>query len=67
MWQTFWSGNDDKKRHQLLQVYRRPIYIFVGERIVHNGLRMVTFLNSDPAFTRVSEHIWRYDPYLLTE
>ena len=61
-WKEFWSGNNNERRHELLRIYKAPLYLFVGEHI-SDYLKYVQFIKSDAHFTRVSPHIWKYNPY----
>jgi hypothetical protein len=63
MWEEFWSNGNDARRRDLLNVYNKPVYIFVGQWIMSDTAPYVDFLESDKNSTRVSEHVWRYDPY----
>ncbi|MDO8581270.1 MAG: hypothetical protein Q7S16_00135 [bacterium] len=63
MWKEFWKGESNDRRHELLQMYDRPIYIFVG-KIVSNDIPYRRFIVSDPHFSQISPHVWRYDPNL---
>ncbi len=62
MWQEFWSGKSDARRHELLEMYRRPIYVFMGSRALEDQLPYIRFIQTDPYFTQVSPHVWRYVP-----
>lgn len=61
MWKEFWNGTDNTRRHELLRMYKSPLYLFIGEH-VPKGFRYIQFIQSDPHFTRISPHIWRYNP-----
>lgn len=61
MWKEFWYGKSNNRRHELLQMYDRPIYIFVGS-IVPDDALYKSFISSDPYFVQVSPHVWLYDP-----
>ncbi len=63
MWKEFWEGNNNTRRHELLQMYHRPIYIFVGN-IVPANVPYMRFIASDRNFFHVSPHLWKYDPNL---
>ncbi len=61
MWKEFWEGGSNTRRHELLQMYDRPMYIFIGN-IVPDNVAYKRLIISDPSFMKVSPHIWRYDP-----
>ncbi|MDO8463081.1 MAG: hypothetical protein Q7S96_02305 [bacterium] len=61
MWDEFWNGASDARRHELLTMYDRPLYIFTG-RTVRHGSKYMRFLKDAPQVDRVSEYFWRYDP-----
>lgn len=61
MWTEFWNGKSNDRRLELLKMYDRPIYIFIG-KIVPDDSPYKRFIVSDLHFTRVSSHVWRYDP-----
>lgn len=65
-WQEFWSGKSDARRHELLRYYSRPMYVFVGSNAFEENLPYLRFIQSDERFTRVSPHVWRYDPQTIT-
>lgn len=65
-WQQFWSGKSDARRHELLRYYSRPMYVFVGSNAFEEDLPYLRFIQSDERFTRVSPHVWRYDPQTIT-
>lgn len=65
-WQEFWSGKSDARRHELLRYYSRPMYVFVGSNAFEEELPYLRFIQSDERFTRVSPHVWRYDPRMIT-
>jgi|GEM_PF-1838375 len=64
LWREFWFGKSNARRHELLAMYDRPLYIFTG-RLVTNG-EYIRFIQTDPSFERVSPHVWRYDPRAIT-
>ena len=64
MWKEFWNGKNNTRRHELLKMYDRPIYIFVG-KMVPNDIPYKRFISSDPYFFKISPHVWRYDPRLV--
>ena len=53
-WKTFWSTGNLELRHQLLDEYEKPLYVFIGDRAGRMDF------SSDPAFIRISQRIWRY-------
>lgn len=61
MWKEFWEGKSNDRRHELLRMYSVPLYIFVG-KIVPDHIPYKRFIMSDPNFTQISPHVWRYDP-----
>lgn len=61
MWREFWYGQSNARRHELLNLYNRPIYIFVGKRVPET-IPYKRFIVSDAHFVRVSSHVWYYDP-----
>ena len=63
MWEEFWSNGSDARRRDMLEIYKRPVYIFVGKWILSDTAPYVDFLESDSNSTKISPHIWRYDPY----
>ncbi|MBI4450229.1 hypothetical protein HY634_04160 [Candidatus Uhrbacteria bacterium] len=65
-WQEFWSGKSNARRHELLRYYSRPIFVFVGSNAFEENLPYTRFIQTDPAFVRVSPHVWRYDPRTVT-
>lgn len=54
-WQSFWFTNNTKIRHHLLKKYQPPIYIFIPD----NQKKLRQKLKNDPAFTSLSEYLWR--------
>lgn len=66
MWREFWYGKSDARRHELLAMYDRPLYIFVGKR-VPDTVRYKQFIREDSHFVRMSPHIWYYDPRVVTK
>ncbi|MDO8505570.1 MAG: hypothetical protein Q7S48_03260 [bacterium] len=58
-WDEFWAGPDDIRRHELLRLYRKPLYIFIGSWLDEN--RGIQFLKRDPYLIQVSPHVWKYD------
>lgn len=65
-WQEFWSGKSDARRHELFRYYSRPMYVFVGSNAFEEELPYLRFIQSDERFTRISSHVWRYDPRTIT-
>ncbi|MBI5134665.1 hypothetical protein HZA86_00290 [Candidatus Uhrbacteria bacterium] len=61
MWKEFWEGGSNARRHELLRMYDRPIYIFMGN-IVPDDVAYKRLIVSDPSFVQISPHVWRYDP-----
>ncbi|KKU74090.1 MAG: hypothetical protein UX98_C0001G0020 [Parcubacteria group bacterium GW2011_GWA2_47_26] len=66
MWREFWYGGSDARRHELLNMYDRPIYIFVGKQVPET-VRYKKFIKSDPYFEQISPHVWWYDPGRISE
>lgn len=58
-WEEFWAGSDDVRRHELLRLYRKPLYVFIGSWLDEN--RGIQFLKRDPYVVQISPHIWKYD------
>ena len=54
-WAAFWLSPDLKLRHFLLDEYKGPIYIFVGDK------QHPMDFSDDPRFTRRSKRIWKYE------
>lgn len=65
MWLEYWNGRSDARRHELLRMYDRPIYLFLG-RGVRPGERHARFVRNDTHFTEVSAYVWRYDPRTIS-
>lgn len=65
MWQEFWYGKSDARRHELLRLYDKPIYVFVGKMVPEN-IKYKRFIETDSHFIKISPHIWRYDPLNIT-
>lgn len=63
-WAEIWSGPDDVRRHELLRLYRTPVYIFLGTWIEEGDLS--DFLRHDPLVEQVSPHMFRYDTRSMT-
>ncbi len=61
-WKEFWRGNNNERRHELLRLYNSPLYLFLFYYI-SDSLPYVRFIKSDKHFTRISPHIWKYNPY----
>lgn len=53
-WMNFWATENLELRHSLLDRYKRPIYIFIGDR------QCLDF-SGDPRFKRISKRIWKYE------
>ena len=53
-WQTFWFTPNLELRHQLLNKYEKPLYIFTGDKIGKMDF------SADKAFVRISPRVWRY-------
>ena len=53
-WQTFWTTDNLELRHQLLDQYERPVYVFIGDRV-----GQMDFSN-DLSFVKISKRIWKY-------
>lgn len=66
MWKEFWYGKSDARRHELLNMYDQPLYIFVGKRVPQT-VRYKNFIESDPYFEQISPHVWWYDPRRISE
>ncbi len=65
MWKEFWYGGSDARRHELLSMYDKPLYIFVGKRVPET-VRYKQFIKNDPYFEKISPHVWWYDPGRLS-
>ena len=63
MWMEFWVNGNDARRHELLSLYNSVMYFYVGERQPTNQ-PYYKFIQSDPHFTEISPHIWKYNPDL---
>ncbi len=60
MWEEFWIGKSDERRHELLSLYSpADIYMFFGSRQI-NHPALQKFIEEDPRMTRISPHIWKY-------
>jgi len=54
-WAAFWFSPDLDLRYYLLDMYEKPIYLFVGDR-----QPQMDFSN-DPRFEKISKRIWKYE------
>ena len=54
-WAAFWFSPDLELRYYLLDMYEKPIYIFVGDR-----QHQMDF-SDDPRFIKINKRIWRYE------
>lgn len=61
MWREFWFEKSDARRHELLRMYDRPMYIFVGRRIA-DAMPYKQFMLRDTHFVRLGRYLWKYDP-----
>ena len=61
MWQTFWSGESDTRRIDLLSIYQAPIYLFIGQR-QNQDMPFQKFIHNDSHFSQISPQIWKYTP-----
>lgn len=52
-WQAFWTSNNQELRHQFLDEYQKPLYIFTGDRAAMD-------FSNDPGFVKIDKWIWRY-------
>ncbi|MBI4142263.1 hypothetical protein HY480_00130, partial [Candidatus Uhrbacteria bacterium] len=66
-WQEFWSGKSDARRHELLRMYHRPIYVFMGIHALEDQLPYIRFIQTDPYFSQMSPHVWRYVPGAISD
>lgn len=57
-WQEFWTTSDTNRRHELLQRYSTPLYIFLGAP--ERGFEAV--LIRDSHFTQKGPWLWQYLP-----
>lgn len=62
MWKEFWTGNNNARRLELLQIYDgHNIFMFFGEhQQIYPDLKKL--LDTDLHFTKISPHIWKYSP-----
>lgn len=64
MWGEFWNGESNTRRLKLLSIYgSHDIYIFSGTHFNIPPL-LEKFLETDPHFTKISPHVWKYSPAL---
>jgi len=53
-WQTFWLSNNQELRHQFLDEYQKPLYIFIGDKMGRMDF------SGDAAFQKIGPRIWQY-------
>jgi len=56
-WYKFWKENNPELRHQLLNRYQKPLYIFVGEK----QKNLAEQFDQDPKLEKHSQYIYRYE------
>jgi len=64
-WMTFWQGNGNAARYELLNQYPYPLYIFVGDK-QHDNMHE-NFIKNNEAFKKINDHVWFYDREYVDE
>lgn len=56
-WYIFWQTENQNIRQQLLDRYKRPLYIFVGDI---DPYQLKFKFSSDPSFQKISQRVFQY-------
>lgn len=64
MWNQFWSTRENVDREAMLAMYKKPIYLFIGDR-QQPSLALRRFLRENPRITNISPHVWKFLPFNL--
>lgn len=59
-WKTFWFSEDDQARLELLEMYKYPLYLFVGSKQTADTA-FYDFIHNEIYFTEISPHIFKYN------